>query len=204
MSKGFLLVISGPSGSGKGTICTKLLRDDKELVFSVSATTRNARKGEREGVNYYFVDDEQFENMIDNGEFIEYARVHRNYYGTPKKPVSDQIARGNIVILEIDVQGALQVKKNYSEAVSIFLLPPTMEELRNRLIGRGTETEEQVDIRYRNAFKELEFVHEYDYVVINDDIMNALNEIKSIIIAEKTRVSRNKNVLENLLHGGGI
>lgn len=199
MSKGFLLVISGPSGSGKGTICKKLLKRNKDLVFSISATTRSSRKGEQEAVNYFFIDNEKFENMIKNDQFIEYASVHTNYYGTPKELVLDEVDDGNTVILEIDVQGALQVKKAYSEAVFIFLLPPSMDELKNRIIGRGTETKEDIDIRYENAFKELEFIHEYDYFVINDDIIKAAEEIESIIIAENAKVKRHKDILEKII-----
>jgi len=152
MPKGFLLVVSGPSGCGKGTICNKLLQRNKDLVFSVSATTRRPRNGEKEGINYFFIDDKRFKKMIGNNEFIEYAKVHKNYYGTPKNFVLNEINKGKIVILEIDVQGALQVKKAYSEAILVFLLPPSMSELKKRLTKRGTETEEDINIRYQNAF----------------------------------------------------
>ncbi|HHV39151.1 MAG TPA: guanylate kinase [Tepidimicrobium sp.] len=204
MSKGFLLVISGPSGSGKGTICAELLKRNKDLVFSVSATTRGARQGEKEGISYFFMDNERFQKMIENDEFIEYAKVHTNYYGTPRKFVTNQIGKGNIVILEIDVQGALQVKKSYPEAVLIFLLPPSMDELKNRLIGRGTESQEEIEIRYKNAFKEMKYIYEYDYFVVNDNIMEALKEIEAIIIAEKAKINRGKNILGKLLVEGGM
>ncbi|MCF6466437.1 guanylate kinase [Clostridium sp. Cult2] len=199
MSKGFLLVISGPSGCGKGTICKKILERNEKLVFSVSATTRMPRKGEVEGVNYFFINEEKFGKMVENNEFLEYANVHGNLYGTPRKFVLEQVENGEIVILEIDVQGALQVKKSYPEAVFIFLLPPSMSELKNRIKKRGTETEEDIDIRLKNAFKELEFVDEYDYIVINDEVMNAVAKTETIIGAEKLKVKRLKNIIEKII-----
>lgn len=199
MSKGFLLVISGPSGCGKGTICKKILERNEKLVFSVSATTRMPRKGEVEGVNYFFINEEKFGKMVENNEFLEYANVHGNLYGTPRKFVLEQVENGEIVILEIDVQGALQVKKSYREAVFIFLLPPSMSELKNRIKKRGTETEEDIDIRLKNAFKELEFVDEYDYIVINDEVMNAVAKTETIIGAEKLKVKRLKNIIEKII-----
>lgn len=203
MSKGFLLVVSGPSGSGKGTVSKALLNRRDDIVFSVSATTRKPRVGEEDGVNYFFLDEEKFNDMVKNGEFLEYAFVHNNYYGTPKKFVLDEIAKGEIVLLEIDVQGALQVKKNYKEAVFVFLLPPTMDELKNRIIKRGTESEEDINIRFENAFKELDFVGEYDYFVINDRVDDAVESIESIIAAEKLRVKRHKDIKERVISKGG-
>ena len=164
MSKGFLLVISGPSGSGKGTVCKKLLERNKNLVFSVSATTRKPREGEIDGVNYFFVDDEKFDEMISNNEFLEYANVHGNKYGTPINFVTKEIEKGEIVILEIDVQGAIQIKEKYKEAVFIFLIPPSMNELKNRIVKRGTETKEDIELRLKNALNELKFVDKYDYM----------------------------------------
>ena len=199
MSKGFLLVISGPSATGKGTVCKKLLKKNKDLIFSVSATTRKPRIGEEDGVNYFFVDSSKFNTMVENEEFLEYAYVHNNHYGTPKNFVLDNVNQGKIVILEIDVEGALQVKQVYPEAVFIFLLPPSMKELRNRIEKRGTESKEDIDIRLKNAFEELKFVDEYDYFVINDKITNAVERIVSIIEAEKLKVKRYNNIIEKII-----
>ena len=199
MSKGFLLVISGPSATGKGTVCKKLLKKNKDLIFSVSATTRKPRIGEEDGVNYFFVDSSKFNTMVENEEFLEYAYVHNNHYGTPKNFVLDNVNQGKIVILEIDVEGALQVKQVYPEAVFIFLLPPSMKELRNRIEKRGTESKEDIDIRLKNAFEELKFVDEYDYFVINDKITNAVERIESIIEAEKLKVKRYNNIIEKII-----
>ncbi len=199
MSKGFLLVVSGPSGCGKGTVCKELFKRNEELIFSVSVTTRKPRNGEINGVNYFFIHEEKFNNMVENHEFLEYAQVHNNYYGTPKKFVLEKIEKGEVVVLEIDVQGALQVKKAYPEAVFIFLLPPSMNELKERIIKRGTETEKDINIRMKNAFKEIEFIDEYDYIVINDKVMDAVEKIETIITAEKLKVKRHKNIMEKII-----
>lgn len=196
---GFLLVVSGPSGSGKGTICKKLLKRNKELIFSVSATTRRPRPGEIEGVNYFFIDEKKFKKMIDENEFLEYANVHNNYYGTPKKFVLDEIKKGEIVLLEIDVQGALQIKKAYPEAVLVFLSPPSIDELKSRITKRGTETKKDIDIRLTNAFKEFKYIKEYNYIVINDEITKAVEQIEAIISAEKLKVTRHKNIMEEII-----
>ncbi|MDU7115360.1 MAG: guanylate kinase [Peptoniphilus harei] len=194
MDGGFLLVLSGPSGSGKGTVSEALMKNNDDIIFSTSVTTRTPRPGEVNGENYFFATREEFEKMVENDELLEHAFVHTNYYGTPKKFVFDEIEKGEIVLLEIDVQGALQVKKKYKEAVFIFLIPPTMDELKSRLVKRDTETEDEIETRYRNAFKELDFVGEYDYFVINDVIDNAVKDIETIIAAEKLRVKRHKNI----------
>lgn len=166
--KGLLFVISGPSGVGKGTICKKLLERRKELKLSVSVTTRAPRPGEIEGVNYFFRSEEQFQDMIERDEFLEYMCVFgKNHYGTPKAYVAEQRAQGNDVILEIDVNGALNVKKRCPDAVMIFIAPPSMETLKKRLVGRGTETEEAVERRFAEAVKELAAAGEYDYIVVN-------------------------------------
>lgn len=194
MDGGFLLVLSGPSGSGKGTVSESLMENNDDIIFSTSVTTRTPRPGEVNGENYFFASREEFEKMVENDELLEHAFVHTNYYGTPKKFVFDEIEKGEIVLLEIDVQGALQIKEKYKEAVFIFLIPPTMDELRSRLVKRDTETEDEIETRYRNAFKELDFVGEYDYFVINDVIDNAVKDIETIIAAEKLRVKRHKNI----------
>ena len=194
MDGGFLLVLSGPSGSGKGTVSEALMKNNDDIIFSTSVTTRTPRPGEVNGENYFFATREEFEKMVENDELLEHAFVHTNYYGTPKQFVFDEIEKGEIVLLEIDVQGALQVKKKYKEAVFIFLIPPTMDELKSRLVKRDTETEDEIETRYRNAFRELDFVGEYDYFVINDVIDNAVKDIETIIAAEKLRVKRHKDI----------
>ena len=203
LSKGFLLVLSGPSGSGKGTVSQALLSHRDDIVFSISATTRKPRPTEINGQNYFFLGEEEFKQKVGENQFLEYAYVHTNYYGTPKQFVLDEIEKGEIVLLEIDVQGALQIKKNYKEAVFIFLLPPTMDELKNRIIKRGTETEEDINRRFENAFKELDFVGEYDYFVVNDEVGKAVKDIESIISAERLRVKRHKDIKLNVLKQGG-
>ena len=199
MSSGFLLVLSGPSGSGKGTVSQAIMKENKEIIFSTSVTTRTPRPGEVNGENYFFVSKTKFEQMVEKDELLEHAFVHTNYYGTPKQFVFDQIENGEIVLLEIDVQGALQIKKKYKEAVFIFLIPPTMEELRNRLVKRDTESEEEINTRFKNAFRELDFVGEYDYFVINDKVSQAVIDIENIIAAEKLRVKRHKDIKSEVL-----
>lgn len=199
MSKGFLLVLSGPSGSGKGTVSQELLKKNKDIVFSTSVTTRTPRPGEVDGENYFFVDIDKFEDMAKNNELLEYAFVHTNYYGTPKEFVFNEIDKGEIVLVEIDVQGALQIKKNYKDAIFIFLIPPTIDELKERLTNRGTETEEEIKVRFENAFKELDFVGEYDYFIINDKVEQAVSNIETIIAAEKLRVKRHNDIKKEIL-----
>lgn len=202
MSKGFLMVLSGPSGSGKGTVSAALMKKNKEIVFSTSVTTRTPRPGEVNGENYFFVSVEEFENMVQNDGLLEYAFVHTNYYGTPKDFVFEEIEKGEIVLLEIDVQGALQIKKRYKEAVFIFLLPPSMSELKQRLINRDTETEEEINTRFSNAYKELDFVGEYDFFVVNNTVEQAVRDIEHIVAAEKLRTKRFKNIKAEVLERG--
>lgn len=182
MDKGRLFVISGPSGTGKGTICKELVKDDK-IRLSVSMTTRSPREGEVHGVSYFFAAKEEFEQKISAGGFLEYAEVFGNYYGTPKMEVLELLDEGIDVLLEIDVQGALQIKDVYPEAVLVFILPPSMEELRSRLSGRGTETQEVIERRLGKAAHEISFAAQYDYAVINDQLDEAVNDVKTVIRA---------------------
>ncbi len=191
-NRGILIVISGPSGAGKGTICKALLEKHDNIYISVSATTRSPRKGEIEGVNYYFLTKEAFEEKVKENGFLEYANVHGNFYGTPKVNVEKMLDEGKDVILEIDIQGALQVKENFKEGVFIFILPPSMEELKQRIIKRGSETEESLMTRFKNAYKEINYVSKYNYAVVNDKLDVAVSKVESIIAAEKCRVDRIK------------
>ncbi|MCI8348286.1 MAG: guanylate kinase [Firmicutes bacterium] len=186
---GKLFVLSGPSGAGKGTICKKLLEETKELELSVSMTTRNPRKGEEEGVSYYFTDKESFKKHIEDGDLLEYAEVYGNYYGTPKDLVLKRLAQGIDVILEIDMQGALKVKENYPDGVFIFILPPSMSELRKRLTGRGTETAEAIELRLGETLKELSYIDKYDYCVVNGVLEEAVARVKAIVVAEHSKVA---------------
>lgn len=181
MKKGKLIVMSGPSGVGKGTVIKKLLKEDKNLMLSISATTRGMRKGETDKVSYYFTSVEDFEKMIEAQELLEYAKVFDNYYGTPKKQTLELIEKGQDILLEIDTIGALQVKEIYPNALTIFIAPPTEEVLYDRLKGRGTESEDIILKRFKCASEELNRAKNYDYIVINDDLEDCVNAIYKII-----------------------
>ena len=191
-NNGLLIVISGPSGAGKGTIC-KALSEDQDLWISVSATTRKPRNGEVDGVNYFFLSKQEFTDKINEDDFFEYAEVYGNYYGTPKWKTLEAIYSGRDVVLEIDIQGALKVKQQYPEGVFIFILPPSMEELKQRIINRGTETEESLIRRFKSAYQEVNYISKYNYAVVNDTVENAVEKIKAILTAEKCSVDRLKD-----------
>ena len=190
-SRGSLIVISGPSGCGKGTVINEYLRNNRDHAWlSISCTSRDMRDGDVEGETYYFLTKKEFQKMIKDGEFLEYAEYNGNYYGTPKEHIEDRLASGIDVLLEIEVQGALKVKELVPEAICIFIMPPSMKELRDRLVGRGTENKEKIFGRFRSAYTEINEVTKYNYVVTNDVVENAVRKIESIIISEKCRVDR--------------
>lgn len=204
MSEGLLIILSGPSGAGKGTACDALMKHRTELVLSVSCTTRERRPGEFEGVDYYYKSKPEFEELIKQGEFLEYASVYSNMYGTPKSYVMEKLSEGRDVLLEIDVQGALNVKKNFPEGVFLFLVPPSMEALEQRIRGRATETEQQIQMRLSKAVGEMGKMNEYDYVIVNDSIDNVVRSIECIITAEKLRVKRSLGKYKHLRNGEHI
>lgn len=194
--RGLLIVLSGPSGAGKGTICSRLRAEMPNLTYSVSMTTRQPRVGEVEGVNYFFRDKEEFEELLKEDAFLEYAKVYDNYYGTPKKHVMDLLDQGKSVLLEIDIQGAMQVKERYSDAIFIYIVPPSLTELSARLRGRATDSEEVIDKRLSFACSELALAHRYDYIVVNDDLDEATEKTASILRAESCKISRNKEKIQ--------
>ena len=193
--RGSLIIISGPSGSGKGTIIKEYLKTNRDHSWlSVSCTSRPIRPGDEEGVNYYFVTKKEFERLIKKGEFLEYAEYNGNYYGTPKEYIESRLSSGIDVLLEIEVQGALKVKELVPEAIFIFIMPPSMKELRERLVGRGTEDIDAILGRFKRAYKEINEVTKYNYVITNDKIEEAVLKMQSIIISEKCRVDRIEEV----------
>ena len=199
MNKGLKIVLSGPSGSGKGTIVKELIRDE-QFLLSISATTRAPRQGEEEGVHYFFKTRDDFESMIANNELIEYAEFCGNYYGTPKAFIEESVKNGKDVILEIEVKGAMQIKEIYPEAIFIFVVPPSLAELENRLVGRNTEARDVIDQRLNRAKEELALYNQYDYVVVNDRLVDAIDEIGCIVRAEKLKSAFSEQVIENIIH----
>nr|WP_208379573.1 guanylate kinase [Alkalibacillus almallahensis] len=185
-----MFILSGPSGVGKGTVRKALFDQDPALAYSISVTTRNPREGEEDGVDYFFKTKEEVKKMIEHNQLIEYAEYVGNYYGTPKTYVEETLAQGRDVFLEIEVKGALQVKENFPEGVFIFLFPPSLEELKNRIINRGTEDQSIVSNRLYEAKKEIEMMDAYDYVVVNDDINSAVRRIESIVESEHCKRER--------------
>ena len=192
---GNLIVISGPSGAGKGTIVKALLDQYASIHYSVSATTRPPREGEVNGVNYWFVSREEFLHMREHDELLEWAEVYGNFYGTPRRRVMEAINRGHDIILEIDPQGAMKVKSGFPSAVFVYIMPPSPRELSRRIIGRGTETQDAIRQRLHSVVTELGYIHEYDYLVINDELTEATADVAAIIRAEKWRVKRNAHLV---------
>ena len=188
--EGQLIIISGPSGAGKGTIVGEVIKKDKNIWLSISATSRKPRGIEKDGVNYYFLEKEDFEEKIKNNYFLEYAEYAGNYYGTPKQRITEKLSKGLDVILEIEIQGAMKIKELVPEALFIFIMPPSEKELLKRLKGRKTEEKEKIIERFNIAYREINEVTKYNYVVVNDDLDEAVNKVLSIITAEKCRVDR--------------
>lgn len=196
--KGILIVVSGFSGAGKGTLMKELLQNYDNYALSISATTRNPREGETDGKEYFFKTVEEFEKMIAQDALIEYAKYVNNYYGTPRAYVEEQLEAGKDVILEIEIQGALKVKEKFPETLLLFVTPPDAETLRNRLVGRGTETMDVIESRMQRAAEEAEGMDAYDYLVVNDDLSVCVEEMHSIIQGELRRVSRNAEFVEQI------
>ena len=197
-NKGILMVISGFSGAGKGTLVKKLLSEYDNYALSISMTTRQPREGEEDGREYFFRTREQFEENIAKNGFIEYAQYCGNYYGTPKKSVLDLIERGKSVLLEIDIQGAMQVKERYPKGVFIYIVPPSLRTLSARLHGRGTDSEDTIQKRLAQITGELSMAHKYDYIVVNDVLKDAVHKTCAIIEAERCKLSRNQNQIETI------
>lgn len=204
--QGLLIVVSGPSGAGKDSVCNLVASYNPNLWISVSCTSRDIRKGEVEGVNYFYLTKEEFEEKIKNNDFLEYATYNNSYYGTPLYKIKEKLNEGKDVVLVIEVQGALKVKKLYPNAIFIFILPPSMEELRNRLIKRGTENYEKIIDRFRMAYKEINEISKYNYVIVNDVLEDAALKMQSIIVSERCRIDRieetNVSNIEEVLHEG--
>lgn len=196
--KGILLVVSGFAGSGKGTIMKELVDKYDNYALSVSATTRAPRAGEVDGVHYFFKTNEEFEQMIENGELLEHARYVGNYYGTPKSYVEEQLLKGKDVILEIDVQGGLNVRRIYPDAMLVFVLPPNVEEIRNRLKKRGTENDEVIRKRMERGAEEARIINQYDYLMVNDDLDECVKRLHYTVQSARCAVKRNLDFVEDI------
>lgn len=192
--RGLLIVISGPSGVGKGTICDELIKKFQDIVYSVSATTRKPRSGEKQGEDYFFCSQDEFLRLLQDDMLLEWAKVYDNYYGTPKIYVDNVLSQGKDCILEIDIQGALQIKQKMPEGIFIFIAPPSKEELVRRITYRGTETPEEISKRMGQVEREMNHADDYDYIVVNDSVQNAVQSIRAIIVAERLRVRRNNQI----------
>ncbi len=200
MTNGKVIVISGPSGVGKGTVVQELLSNNDDCTLSVSATTRAPREGEVHGVNYFFITKEEFQSRIKNNAMLEYAQYCDNYYGTPRDYVQQSVENGKNIILEIEVQGALNVKSTMPEAVTVFVMPPSMIELEKRLRDRGTEEEEVIQQRLKTAVEEMRQSTKYDYIVINDTVNQCVNDIKTIINSENMKTDNMLDFIKGVLN----
>lgn len=194
---GLLIVCSGPSGAGKGTICNLIRKEFPNIYYSISATTRRPRNGEKNGVDYFFIDKEEFIRLRKKNGFLEWALVYDNFYGTPREVIEKKIKDGEDVILEIDIQGALQIKKHYPQGVFVFILPPSICELKKRIEARGENAPEDIEKRLNCVHKEIAYISEYDYIITNDKLENAVEKLKAIIIAEKCRPQRKSLDFDN-------
>lgn len=196
--QGILVVVSGFSGAGKGTLMKALLEKYHNYALSISATTRNPREGEQDGREYFFVTRDKFESMIEDGELIEYAQYVNNYYGTPRQYVFQQMADGRDVILEIEIQGALKIKERFPEALLLFVMPPSADELKHRLTSRGTETADVIAARLHRAEEEAVGINSYDYILVNDQIDTCVEEMHQLIQAQHNKVSNNLDFIEQM------
>lgn len=199
MSKGGVFIISGPSGSGKDTLLKKLFEQCPELKFSISSITRGMREGEVEGEKYNFISREKFESMIKEDKLLEYNVYVNNYYGTPREPVEKAVAENKDIFIEVDVNGAASIRQKLPEAISIFVMPPSFEELKRRLSGRGTESEEVINLRMAESLGEIKRAVEYDYIVVNDDLSTAVLDVIAIIKGSKYALKRQKNIIDEVL-----
>lgn len=200
MNKGVLYVVSAPSGCGKGTILDQVLRNNDNIYYSVSATTRQPREGEIDGKSYFFYTKEQFQKLIDNNGMLEYATFCENTYGTPRKQVEQKLDMGFDVILEIETSGAMQIKKNYPDAVLIFILPPSISELRRRLFKRRTENEDIIEKRLAESKREITLASEYDYIMVNAELEKAIVDFEAILRASKLTQKKNNNKIKEVLN----
>lgn len=189
---GMIIIVSAPSGAGKTSICDAIVKDDKNIVYSISTTTRNPRPGEKNGREYFFVDEKKFKQDIKAGKFIEWAKVHNNYYGTNKDILQNTLSKGKDILLDIDVQGALNIKKKYKNSLMLFVMTPTLKELKNRLVKRNKDSKETINTRIENAKKEIKYAVKYDYLILNDKLRESINNTKAVIKAERLSIKRNK------------
>ncbi len=199
MSKGSIFIVSGPSGSGKDTVLGELFKRCPDLSFSISSITRDMRKGEKQGEKYNFISREEFEGMLQRNELLEHNIYLDNYYGTPRIPVEECVNAGRDMIIEVDVNGAAQIRKNAPQAISVFIMPPSLEVLKSRLSGRGTESTEAVEARLAEALNEIKRADEFDYIVVNDDLSAAVDDFVSVIKSRRIRLENKKHLIDEIL-----